>query len=289
MRAHLCLIFLMTFVWTIEAYSQVLKIQGASQPVVDSVRKKYPHLFDKNSSLAEVDEIVRQLMSAGSFEKITAYQQSNGNILIDVQTLRRISGVQVRGHSIASAATIKDLLALKPSDRFERKAVMEAGERLKEFYGERGFYNTVVEVKFINTGESQVEILFEIEEREPCRIFGIEFVSPNKGLNDRLAKKLKKFYKDPLTTAMFQDIQKAIEEVLKKDRYLQASLGTPEISYNTDRTEARLKYTVKEPFRYDHYFYGSDQLSVFDLFRAINLDEMTLSSGDPVIEVTDKV
>ena len=289
MHRLLYLIFMITLSWTHQAQSQVLKIQGASESVVSSVRKKYPQLFDKTSSLSEIDEIVRQLMKAGTFEKITAYQQTNGNIIVDVQTLRRISAVEIHGHNITSTAAIRDLLALKPGDRFERKTIMEAGERLKEFYGESGYYNTVVEVKFINSGENQVEIHFEIDEKAPCRIFGIEFMSPNKVLNERLQRRTRKFYKDPLTTGMFQEIQKAIEEVLKRDRFLQYTIGTPEILYNPDRTEARLKYAVKEPFRYDHFFYGNDQLSVFDLFRAINLDEVTLSSGDPVIEVTDKV
>ena len=271
------------------AQGQTLKIKGAPQKVVDEVRKKYPRLFDKNSSLAEIDQIVKELMKAGSFEKVTAYGLENGNILVEAQNLRRIGKIEIRGHELTSTSVIKDLLALKTGDRFERKTVMEAGERLNEFYGERGYFDPLIEVKFINVGSSTLDILFEIEEREPCRIMDIAFASKNEALNQGLQKKLRSIIGDPLTNATHQDIQKDIQSHFRKNRYLQARVTAPEIRYNKERTKSYLTYTIKDPYRYDHFFYGNSDLSIFDIYRAIKLEEVTLSSGDPVIEVTDRI
>lgn len=271
------------------AQAQVLKIQGAPPGTVESLQKKYPQLFDKSTSLAEIDELVRQLMTVGNFEKVTALQQGNGDVVIEVQVLRRLTDVQIRGNKSFSTNSIKDLLDLKTGQNFERGSVTEAGERLKEFYGENGFYSTVVEVKFATLPDNQIQVVFEIDERSPCRIESLEFVTENQGLREYLHRRVKRFLKRPLTTAAFQDLQSAIQESLLFERYLLSTVGKPEINYNDDRTQAHLKYLIRNPFRYDHYFVGNSQLSVFDIVKTARVDEIQATSGDPSAEVSDRI
>ncbi|MCB0422828.1 MAG: hypothetical protein KDD61_17640, partial [Bdellovibrionales bacterium] len=50
---------------------------------------------------------------------------------------------------------------------FDRLKVIKAGERLKEEYGNEGFFNTIISAQFESEGEKGQEITFKIEEKDP--------------------------------------------------------------------------------------------------------------------------
>lgn len=270
--------------WADGAHSQTLKIQGAPTEVVEAVRRQAPDLFDSQSSLSEIDQLVRLIMEQGVFEKVSAYRTPGGDVVIEAQSIKTISAVKIMGNQNSSAETLFELIGIKSGEKFDKKKIIESGERLKAFYADQGYFNTLIEVKFVNSGLGLIEIIFNIEERSPCRITSIEITTPNLPLKKKLEARLKKQIDTPLTSAILQKTRLSIEFYLLKYLYLSSTIEEPDIDYDNDRTTAHLRYRIKDPYQYDRHITGYQQLSIFDIRRAISKTDATLNGTNPIAE-----
>lgn len=282
-------IIVLCFTLAFPAFAQTLTIHGAQPEIIELLRKKSPELFDNSSSLSEIDYLVRLLMEHGSFERVSAYRSPEGNVSIEAQAIKLLSGIKVTGNRIASTTALLEIIELKEGDKFDKRKITESGERLKTFYSEQGYFNTVVEIRFANASDGRLEATFAIDEKSPCEVSVVEFNTLNPYLRQRLQYRGHKYVHQALTSVVLQNIRLTSDEFLRNERFLSAVIGEPEITYNEDRTSARLKYSIQDPYRYDRQVVGYKQLSIFDISRELNPPNTAPSGGDPISEAAERI
>src|SRR4051812_35109861 len=79
--------------------SRVIKFYGIPPNVGQSIKKKFPHVFEREISLPEIDELIRFLMKSGVFSNVEAVDRAteggNRETAIVASVLRRIQDVRI--------------------------------------------------------------------------------------------------------------------------------------------------------------------------------------------------
>lgn len=286
------MILVLTFVFhffTTTARAEEPTFHSVSESEIKRLRKEVPQAFTGDLTLDEIDDLVRALAVTGSYERVTAEQRENGPIQIVARPLRVVKQVTIMGHKSFRDRELKGIVEIQTGDRFERKKVIEAGERLKQFYGERGFFNTVIEVSFAKETESGLSVIFLIDEREPCLIEDVQVQTENADLKDRIERLTQRLKRKPLTTHGLESLRSKVNSFLHKNRFLKADLLGPDATYNADKTRARLSFRLSEPFRYEFIVDGPKDLTPAEVYRSLSPDTIERGAVDPNIEAADRI
>jgi len=179
---------------------------GLSDADLKKVRVEVPEAFTGPLTFEEVDDLLRKITQSGTYEKVYA-EKKNGQIAVYATPTRYINEILFKGNRHFSRSQLMKVTELASEERFERKRVIDAGEKLKDFYGQNGFFNTVITVNFIKQESRSLNIEFDIQELEPCRIINIEIQSENRFIKDRVKLLTVKHLKRPLTTERVSQLQ----------------------------------------------------------------------------------
>ena len=283
------LFFTILFAHTAFAAAAGLRFTGVDNETIEKLKKDHPDLLTGELSQAKIDDIIRALMLRGDQERVSARKLEDGTTEIIASPLRLIDLITMTGNSSIRS---KDLLAaagLNPDERFERSKVIEAGEKIKQYYSERGYFNAVVEINFLKSKGSHLHINFQIQEKDPCRIQGITIKTENKALADRLQYKIRKYIGKTFSVSRIEKFQDEVMSFLLDNRYLKTTLKGPVIDYDGPKTSAFLSYELADPFRYEVIAEGYNKMSRYSVIKAMNLDEYERSGVDPVSEMVDKI
>lgn len=274
----------------VSGHADLPVFQGVADTDVQKIRRENPSLIEGELSLEKVDQWIRHLSLVGTYERIYAEELSDGRIQIVARSLRTIQQILVTGQNAFGESTLKDVIGLSAGKRFERKLAIEAGERLKNFYGEQGYFNTVVELQFLKESSSQVTIQFTVKEGEPCRIQEISVESENSELADRVSTITNRLKRKILTTERIEDFQKQVNSFLQTHRYLHSQFQGPEITYgDAQRTTARLRFTLQDPYRYEFIVHGAESLNDMEVYRLLNLSSIEVGTPDPLTEAVERL
>lgn len=253
------------------------------------IRKELPVLNEANPSLANLDEAIRRLMAHGTYENIFIERDAQGGYAIVGKPLRIVEDIQIKGASKVSESDLRDLIDFKVGDRFDRKRAVAAGEKMKTYYGEHGFFNTVIELNFQKAENKNIRIVFDIQEKPPCIIKGLDFETANTDLKALLQSSFRSLRGKPLTTERVRTFMRDLEDLLIENRYLATETVPPDAKYNPEHTEAYLVIEVREPFKYEFYFEGNTAFSVVDIYRALDLRNRDRKNVDPASEGAERL
>lgn len=248
-----------------------------------------PHLMDPSVQLATLDEAIRWLMARGTYENAFVERNEDGNYLISGKSLRTVQTIHFKGVNAVRESDLRALLEFKVGDRFDRKKAVMAGERMKNFYGESGFFNTIIELNFEKTDSKDVRLVFEIQELQPCRIKTLIFNTPNTDLKAALDQKFRSYTQKPLTSDRIRQLQQDMNEYLIENRYLAAEVIGPDAKYNFKKTEAYLQFEVREPQKWEFYFQGNEFFTTADVYRSLDLRNRDRKSVEPATEGAERL
>lgn len=262
---------------------------GVGEADVRVLRRDFPDAFYGPLMLDEVDQLIRALTLTGLYERVTAESGDKGKITIIANALRSIKEVAIRGEKSFKESELRPLLGLEPGQRFERKKVIEAGERLKTFYGERGYFNAVIEVSFTKESAGELLITFVIIENSPCRIQKINIATENSALAERLSRTTQRYLKRPLTSEAVDELVQKVRDFLRDHRYLRAEIEGPDAIYNQDKTQANLTFHLRDPFRYEFIVDGNEKMSPTDVYRILSPNTLERGTSDPSTEAAERI
>lgn len=271
------------------AHAAALRFNGVEEATIEKLKQEHPDYFDGNLSQPRIDNIIRALMLNGDQERVSARRLDDGTIEIIASPLRLITQVSVTGNSAFRSKDILAAAGLSVDDRFERSKVIEAGEKIKQYYSERGYFNAVVEINFLKTKGSHVHVDFQIQEKDPCRIQSIVINTDNKPLEERLQFRIRKYIGKPFSIQRLKRFEDDVMEFLLENRYLKTTLKGPVVDYDGPKTAATITYELADPFRYEVTADGYSKMSRYSILKAMNLDEYERSGVDPISEMVDKI
>lgn len=252
------------------------------------LRRELPDLFSEQPGLDVYDEVIRKLVERGQYENVFV-ERKGDHFQITGKPLRVVEQINFKGLSEGDEAELRELLEFKPGDRFDRKKAVAGGEKMKAYYGERGFFNTVVEIDFKKSESKNILVNYEIQERVPCQIAGIEFLTPNIDLKEKLERRFSRLINRPLTGERVRKMILDLEEFLISNRYLSSEVTGPDPKYNLAKTQAFLTLQIKEPYRWEFYFSGYQFESLSKLYRALDLKNKERKNVDPAGEGSERL
>lgn len=266
------------------------KFSGLNASAITQLRHDLPHVFQGDFTYEEADEIIRHLLATGLYEKVQSLVDDQNQVHIQVQPFHTLKEIKISGQSKFSDSELNKLLDLKQGERFDRQAILLATEKIKQTYGESGYFNAIVEVNFEKLADEQVNVLINVNEGSPCVLRDMVIESSNRELNERLLG-LRRLGKHPLlNTNEINKLRSKWEEFLLNHRYLKTELIGPEIRYNNaEKTEAHLIWRLTEPFRYDFLAFGNKQFTDLQVYNSMSLDTLEKGLSDPMGEVTGRI
>lgn len=298
--------------WSSAASARQVILEGLTKSEVQKLEKKFPGLKNKNNSLAVLDRVSQHIMSLKRFESVEIVVRDDGRFVVVATPLRKVKEIILKGNSSASRSDLLDVINLEKDENFEKRRILEIGERLKAFYGERGFFNTIIEVAFEKIDDRTMNIRFSISEGLPCRIASIEIRSKNPQLNSRLRSTVSGFRGRVLTNSQVIRINEKIKNLLMGRKYYSTDVKGPTTSYNDEKSQATLVFELSDPYQYQIFVEGANPNTPFhlskdpfkyqkvpsekrhlpsesDIRRAISYDDGEKSSIDPETEMSNKI
>ncbi|MCB9026583.1 MAG: BamA/TamA family outer membrane protein [Bdellovibrionaceae bacterium] len=268
--------------------------ENISVKTIDSIKKQNPELFNTSPDPKIADQIIEKLIQTQQFQNVAIYAD-NGNYHVIGFPLRKVRDIQIVGNKYFSKDQLYEIINLNSGFKFDRKKTVQAANNLKEFYGNQGFFNTKIEVSFLNEDQSHMDIIFNIDEGNPCLLVKFEIKSENQQLSSVIVRKLNKFKNKNFTSETISEIENTTRNYFKDKGYLRSKLSQIKVDYNETKTQATLFYEILNPFRYEIVIKQikkqSDNkgLNELELRHGIALKNFEVSSLDPAIEVEQKV
>lgn len=273
--------------------SRVLKFYGVPLAIAQQVKGRFPQLFEREATLAEIDEVIRFLMHKGSFANVEAVEQINadGNheTAMVASVLRRIQDIRISGNHALSNSEIVKILGIEKTQVFERKHLLASAEELRKAFENLGYHDARVEIDFDLPNDAEVVIKIAVIEGSPVRVGSIHVDSKNEDLNASLERLGNSYVGKILTEDEILVIGRAINDYFTSNRFLTARLSQPNITYNSDRSQARLNYTLENPWRIEFRFSGNEYFVDWTLTALLEEDKLAGTLSSPAPDMAEKI
>ncbi len=272
---------------------RVLKFNGVPTTMAPQIKKRFPFVFEREISLAEIDEVVRFLFKTGQFSNVEVVERELANgateTVLVATVLRQIQDIRISGNESLSESAILKMLGLARGQTFERKNLLAAAEELRRTYEGLGYHNAKVEIDFDLPNEGEVVISVAIREGAPVRMNEIVIDTQSPELNRDLGKMSRRLKGKILTEDELLEFQKRVGEYLQKNRYFTARLSAPSISYSPDRTAAKLTYVIENPWKIDFEFTGNQYFYDDTIIQALEEEKLAGVISSPAPDMADKI
>ncbi len=299
MTKHLALIFSITLLIfntnaqaeeqsTLSDGERTVEFRGVSEEDIKMLKKKIPEISYSNPPQAALDEAIRELMRRDSYAGVRVEANSEHYIILG-NPLRKVTEVVVTGNTGISEDEILNALNIKPGTFLDETHVSDAGERVKELYGKRGYFNTIIAYDFQSLGSSNIKVLINVKERSPCVVKSVVFNSDNTELNETLRKVASKYLKNNFTEESVTQIEQAVAEYLKDHRYINTQVLQKDANYNNAKTEVILTYDLTDPARYELLLSGQVDYTDGRIIQAIKLGDFTRGSHDVGLDISQLI
>ncbi|MCM2283061.1 MAG: FtsQ-type POTRA domain-containing protein [Bdellovibrionaceae bacterium] len=272
--------------------ARVLKFEGVPPNQILTLKKRFPQAFERSVSLSEVDAILRYLMTTKGFANIEVLERGPADQrewVLMASLVRRISDIEIKGNKQVNRDEILSILGIAKGQSFERKDLVAASEVLQERYGNLGFLNAKIEIDFALPSDTEVKVNVSISEGPPCRITEVNFETPNKDIVTRAQRLARTLLQRPMSETNVLSFQKDLSDYFSQNRYLTARLSQPAITYNSDRSQAKLTYLIESAYKYEFLFDGIAYYEPGSILRQIDLDKLAGLTTSPAADLADRI
>lgn len=267
----------------------LISIDSLPPNTQELVLKQFPNIKTQTYSPLLGDQIIQIIHSDSDVDKVSILKESNESYSVEVQRFQKVSSVDFSGNSAFSKSELKELFTVKEADRFSSELLVEAAEKIRQFYKSRAWLSPIVELEIIPDDNGNSKVLVKIKEGVQTKISKLFFNSPNEKLNKGLQKLLKSYIDEPLTNDIYQNIQKESREWLSENAYYRTELKTPQTTFNEDESSVVIQFDMDKYDKYLIRFEGNKAESTSALNGALALD--TLYTSNPAIasDIADKI
>jgi outer membrane protein insertion porin family len=285
---------LITFLHDLKpAHAQhILRFTGVSAVQGKSLQAAYPHLFARPVNLAEVDEAVRFLMKTGLYSNVEVVARSVNNqneLLLVATSLRKIRSIEMQGNKALSSSEVLNILQTEEGEVFERKELIEAVKSLQAEYRKRGYRGMNAEVEFLTPNDSEVGLVFKIEEGLATTVDRVDVESNNPEVIARAGRLLRRLKGKVLSEDDLQIAVREIAEDLRTNRFLMARVLDPQAVFDEKQSRVRISLAIENPWKFEFKFEGNVAYSESALIKLMNLDQLVGTVTTPAPELAERL
>lgn len=288
MRKHLVAGLIATLpLWT-TAFGASLEIKGIPDKVLKELKDNVPPNL-KNVTIGELDRFIKSAFATGSFESIDVIETSSDTWGLVAIPIRRIARVTVGGVEKMDSDQVIDAFGVALGERFERSALISKAERVRQFYSERGYFNSTLEVDFEEPTQGDLYVHLKIKEGPLCTLREIRFGTANTDLQALLVRATKGFLGKPLNSEMASEVLAKINTSLAENRFLATKVSSPDIRFNETRTQADILINLERPLKYAVLFEGNTSITSAQLIESLDLNKPNQLGTNPITEIASSV
>jgi outer membrane protein insertion porin family len=272
--------------------SRSLDLTALSPQLQDEIKKQIPSLKSDQFTLADLDSLVRFLVTQEQYDSVQILSETQNNTEIfrlNIGRTRRISALKIKGAKHFSESDIRTNLGVLEKSVFDQQLLIEAGDRIRRMYKDQGFRNTVIDLEFARLSTTEVEVTLKVNEGLQTKVTEVELAATNPEFKSRYESFLRKKLKDePLTENLVVAVRKDLREQFSERRYLKAELLGPEIQLSADESRAKLIFNVPNSDEFFMEYNGVHEVSTNKIEKALDLDHFFTANPNAGPELATK-
>lgn len=208
------------------------------------------------------NKAITNLFNQGYFDDIYITEK-NGNLTIHVKEKPIISKLDIEGVVTNDRTAMEQIIGLKLGQAYDRVALNQVKERVKQFYEVKGYFDTVVETeeKFLDEDKSSLHLTVIVNRGENIIIKNVNLVGAKKlkysDIRPAIANKQREllgwmwgFDDGKLKTADLPNDPARIQNEYMKRGYLNATVSAPFVNTYMSNYTADLTYYITEGERF---------------------------------------
>lgn len=285
-RNFLVFLFLVVIASSINA--KTLQLQSLTPELTQEVLEKFPRLSSETPSLAELDQVLRFLMSKGIFENLQVIETET-LYKLEFRYLKNIKQINYIGLSTFDARDLNQSIPLESGQRFDPRILNEIQEKIINYYYEQGFLNTKVDATYVDSPDNTVDLTIKIQEEEPLKVNSIYLDGKNPELISTLNRILKKNIGKIYNPQLIATIPKQIQDYFRYNNYIRATIQGPEAHMNNKKTTIDLTYHLDRTEQYTITFEGNYSYPTTRLLSELEFSNLSSASPNILAELTNKV
>ncbi|MDU7070584.1 outer membrane protein assembly factor BamA [Campylobacter ureolyticus] len=208
------------------------------------------------------NKAITNLFNQGYFDDIYI-TENNGNLIVHVKEKPIISKLDIEGVVTNDRTAMEQIIGLKLGQAYDKVALNQVKERVKQFYEVKGYFDTVVETeeKFLDEDKSSLHLTVIVNRGENIIIKNVNLVGAKKlkysDIRPAIANKQREmlgwmwgFDDGKLKTADLPNDPARIQNEYMKRGYLNATVSAPFVNTYMSNYTADLTYYITEGERF---------------------------------------
>ncbi len=222
------------------------------------------YLREKPSQPFRVENLtsdVRALWDSGFFEDVQVDLTTNDKGVVlrfIVRERPNIKEVVFQGNDEIENDKLNEAIELKPNTILSVPAVRRSVQKIKDAYGEKGFFLAEVESEVIPQRENEVIVRFKIVEHKPVTVRRVTFIGnehvSDSELRDQMQTGNGGFFSfgsgGPYRQDVFERDVLMMSALYYDKGYLSVQIGTPRVMLTADREGIDISVIIHEGTRY---------------------------------------
>lgn len=205
---------------------------------------------------------ITNLFNQGYFDDIYI-TENNGNLTVHVKEKPIISKLDIEGVVTNDRTAMEQIIGLKLGQAYDKVALSQVKERVRQFYEVKGYFDTVVETEeeFLDEDKSSLHLTVIVNRGEKITIKNVNLVGAKKlkysDIRPAIANKQREtfgwmwgFDDGKLKTADLPNDPARIQNEYMKRGYLNATVSAPFVNTYMSNYTADLTYYITEGERF---------------------------------------
>ena len=208
------------------------------------------------------NKAITNLFNQGYFDDVYITEK-NGNLTIHVKEKPIISKLDIEGVVTNDRTAMEQIIGLKLGQTYDKVALNQVKERVRQFYEVKGYFDTVVEIEeeFLDEDKSSLHLTVIVNRGEKITIKNVNLVGAKKlkysDIRPAIANKQREtfgwmwgFDDGKLKTADLPNDPARIQNEYMKRGYLNATVSAPFVNTYMSNYTADLTYYITEGERF---------------------------------------
>ena len=208
------------------------------------------------------NKAITNLFNQGYFDDIYI-TENNGNLIVHVKEKPIISKLDIEGVVTNDRTAMEQIIGLKLGQTYDKVALNQVKERVRQFYEVKGYFDTVVEIEeeFLDENKSSLYLTVIVNRGEKITIKNVNLVGAKKlkysDIRPAIANKQREtfgwmwgFDDGKLKTADLPNDPARIQNEYMKRGYLNATVSAPFVNTYMSNYTADLTYYITEGERF---------------------------------------
>lgn len=271
----------------------ILDLSALSAQSATDILRQFPAFKGNDFQASDLDKLIQYLIIHEQYDSaqiLTEEKDQMQVFFVNVGKTRRISQLTFSGMKAFSESDLQREFMLTEKSLFEQQSLIDAGERIRKLYRERGFLNAVIDLDFIQLSPTEMAVKIKINEGPLTKIKKIELKALNPEFQTRYLKYLKKkLENEAYTEQILVSVRKNLREELSSHQFYQAELLGPEIQMSQDDSEVQLIFSVPNSDEFFVEFEGTARESASSIKEFMELDQFYSANPNIAPELATRV